>query len=127
MSPRKHAGFTLVEISIVLVVVALMLGGLVGALGARQESAASRETQTRLHEIREALLGFAAAEGRLPCPAAPDSSGSESPAGGGACNNSYDGFVPGITLGIGPTDAQGYVLDAWNKRIRYAEIGRAHV
>ncbi len=117
---RAAGGFTLTELAIVLVIVALLIGGMLIPLSAQRDVQAANDTQRQLAEIRDALLGFAAANGRLPCPASPNVTGVENPAGGGACANSWNGFLPGITLGIGPTDAQGYVLDAWGNRIRYA-------
>jgi prepilin-type N-terminal cleavage/methylation domain-containing protein len=119
LAPHQR-GFTLVELSIVLVIVSLLLGGMLMTLGAQQDIANGKETEKRLSDIRDALLGFAAANGRLPCPASPASTGVENPVGGGACVNAWDGFLPGITLGIGPTDAQGYAVDSWGNRIRYA-------
>jgi hypothetical protein len=85
-----------------------------------------------LEDIREALIGYAIANGRFPCPAAVSSppsaldSGQE-PAGSdaisGACP-SYAGYVPGKILGLNNLDSQGFALDAWGStpqsRIRYA-------
>jgi prepilin-type N-terminal cleavage/methylation domain-containing protein len=116
----KHSGFTLTEMAIVMVIMALLIGGMLAPLSAQRDIQNINSTQRQLSDIREALLGFAAANGRLPCPASPASTGVENPAGGGACVNPKDGFVPGTTLGIGPTDSQGYALDAWGNRIRYA-------
>lgn len=113
-------GFTLVEMAIVLLIVTLLLGGLIIPLSAQVDQRNTTETQRTLASIQEALIGFALSNGRLPCPASPTSSGQESPIGGGACTNPYDGFVPAATLGISPVDSQGYALDAWNNRIRYA-------
>lgn len=115
-----HAGFTLTELAIVMVIMALLIGGMLVPLSTQRDIQNTNNTQKQLSEIREALLGFAAANGRLPCPASPATSGIENPAGGGACASANNGFVPGATLGIGPTDSQGYVLDAWGNRIRYA-------
>lgn len=127
MLPRSVArqrGFTLAELAVVLLIVVLLLGGLLVPLAAQVEARKMTETQRTLADIGEALLGFAAAQGRLPCPAAGGATGAESPAGGSTssvpCNNPYDGFVPGITLGITPVDDAGYVIDAWGQRIRYA-------
>ena len=122
MRPVKQSsrGFTLVELSIVLIIVALLTGGLLMSLGAQREVQAIRDTEARLASIQEALLGFAAANGRLPCPATSTSNGVEDPAGGGTCSAPYDGFVPAVTLGITPVDTQGYTVDAWGRRIRYA-------
>ena len=116
---RPQTGFTLTELAIVLVIVALLTGGLMISLTTSRDIANEKETQKQLASITEALLGFAIAQQRLPCPAAPNATGIESPAGG-ACTNPFDGFLPGIALGLAPTDAQGYVIDAWGNRLRYA-------
>jgi prepilin-type N-terminal cleavage/methylation domain-containing protein len=117
---NSENGFTLVELSIVLVIVALLVGGMLIPLSAQRDIQNTNETQRQLASINEALLGFAAANGRLPCPASPATSGTENPASGGACINTWDGFVPAVTLGITPTNAQGYVIDSWGNPIRYA-------
>lgn len=119
-SPSHHRGFSLVELAIVLVVVSFLAGGLIVTLSAQMELANNSETQRRLADARQALIGYAAANGRLPCPAAPGTTGIEAPAVGGNCTNPWDGFLPGITLGLGPTNEAGYVLDAWGNPIRYA-------
>ncbi|MDQ5916609.1 MAG: hypothetical protein QG584_2503, partial [Pseudomonadota bacterium] len=93
-------GFTLVELTIVLVIIALLAGGMLVSLSAQQESAARSTTERRITEVIEALSGYAAANGRLPCPAAPASTGVESPLGGGDCANDWDGFVPARTLSL---------------------------
>lgn len=116
-------GFTLIELAIVLFVVALLLGGMLLPLAGQQDIRNFGDTQKILAESRDALLGFAMAHDRLPCPAvAPN--GVESPLGGGACTNPHNGFLPAATLGLSPVDAQGYRLDGWGgetiNRIRYA-------
>ena len=116
MSP----GFTLIEMAIVLMIVGLLLGGLLVPLSAQMDQRNNSDTQKALSEIKEALIGYALANGRLPCPAAPNTTGVESPIGGGACTNFYNGFVPAATLGLAGTDSAGYALDAWGNRIRYA-------
>lgn len=119
----KPSGFTLVEMAIVLVIVGLLLGGLLMPLGAQVEQHKISETQKALDEINQALIGFAVANGRLPCPASATSNGIESPLGGGVCTNPFNGFLPSVTLGLSQTDSQGYAVDAWGltqNRIRYA-------
>ncbi|MHB9116934.1 MAG: type II secretion system protein [Burkholderiales bacterium] len=119
----SERGFTLVEMAIVLVIVGLLLGGMLMPLSAQIDQRKIGDTQKTLDGIKEALIGFAVANGRLPCPASPTSNGVESPVGGGACSNPYDGFLPAATLGITPTDSSGYAVDAWGlqqNRIRYA-------
>jgi prepilin-type N-terminal cleavage/methylation domain-containing protein len=120
MSQLKSRGFTLVELSIVMVIIALLASGLFMTLTAQIDNVAASETRRRLDDAREALLGYAAANGRLPCPAIGEATGHESPPGGGVCNDNWDGFLPAATLGLGPTDSNGYALDGWNNPIRYA-------
>lgn len=132
--PRRITGFTLVEMAIVLLIVALLLGGLIPAISSQVEQQRTNETRKTLEEIKEALIGYALANGRLPCPAF--SSGQESfcttdtyPCTGsassvvqthGRCTNPHNGFLPAVALGVTPTDSQGYALDGWSNRIRYA-------
>jgi prepilin-type N-terminal cleavage/methylation domain-containing protein len=116
---RRQSGFSLVELAVVLAIVGLLLGTAMYTLSAQSEQRAREDTLRTLDQAREALLGFAVANGRLPCPASATSNGIESPTSG-ACTNPYDGFLPAVTLGFQPVDSQGFALDAWNNRIRYA-------
>jgi prepilin-type N-terminal cleavage/methylation domain-containing protein len=117
-NPAREQGFTLVEMAMVLAIVALLLTGLVPTISGQLEQRRSAETKKQLEEIQQALIGFAIINGRLPCPA-PQGSGTESPAGGGACDNSYNGVVPGATLGLSSLNENGEVLDGWDNPIRY--------
>lgn len=128
------AGFTLVELSIVLIIVALLIGGMLVPLSAQRDLQNTNETQKQLADVKEALLGFAAVQGRLPCPATPTSTGRESfctnevgvcteqfavPAHG-RCSEFFNGFVPAATLGLSPTNSQGLAIDSWGNPLRYA-------
>ncbi len=129
-------GFSLIEMAVVLFVTAMLLGSILIPLQTQVESRNYDQTQRILEQAREALLGYAAANGRFPCPASTVSNGAEdfNVGGGGTpatgiCDvtltgtNAYVGFLPAVTLGFTPTDAQGYALDAWGlsqNRIRYA-------
>lgn len=68
---RSHAGFSLVELTIVLVIVALLAGGLMFGMTGQREQLQNKEAHQQLDFIRDALLGFAMSNGRLPCPADP--------------------------------------------------------
>ncbi|KXS33489.1 MAG: General secretion pathway protein H [Candidatus Gallionella acididurans] len=117
MSP----GFTLIEMAIVLFIVALLMGGLLPTLTSQIEQRRNSDTSKQLNEIKDALIGYAVINGRLPCPASPTSNGAESPVGGGNCTNFYNGFVPAATLGLsGTTDSSGFLIDSWGNRIHYA-------
>jgi type II secretory pathway pseudopilin PulG len=113
-------GFALIELALALVIVALFLGAIMVPLTTQVEQRKISDTQRTVEDIKEALIGFAIVNGRLPCPAAPSATGTESPAGGGVCTNFYNGFVPGATLGLTPTDDQGYAIDGWGQRLHYA-------
>lgn len=127
---RPQRGFTLTELAVVFTIVALLLGGLIYTLSAQMQQRDIDTTTRRLEEAREALIGFAIVNGRLPCPAqapfAPpfnnslaNGVGVESPAGGGACTDGYTGFLPARTLGLA-ANTNGYALDGWGNPIRYA-------
>lgn len=134
-------GFTLLELAIALFIITLVLGALLVPLTTQIAQRRISDTQKTLDDLKEALLGFAVSNTRLPCPASATSNGVESfctsatpnPCGAelltyqahGRCFAQYDGFVPGITLGLAATDAQGYAVDAWGTRIRYAVTASA--
>ncbi len=69
--PRRQVGFSLIELAIVLVVVALLSGGLLMSLSGQQDRVLQKEAEDQQALIRETLLGFAITYGRLPCPADP--------------------------------------------------------
>ncbi|MDA0224497.1 MAG: hypothetical protein O2975_00140 [Proteobacteria bacterium] len=104
----------------VTAIVGLLLGSLTYTLSAQVEQRNRSETDRRLAEARELLLGFAIARGRLPCPSTVASAGDEAPVGGGICTTNYAGFLPAKAIGFQPTDAAGFAVDAWGNRIRYA-------
>jgi len=130
-------GFTLVEIAIAIFIITLLLGSILVPLTTQVENRNYDNTQRILDQAREALLGFAAANGYFPCPASATSNGQEAvgfnhsaattcPAAVGIAgvNNMYYGFLPAATLGFTPVDSNGFAVDAWGlspyNRIRYA-------
>jgi prepilin-type N-terminal cleavage/methylation domain-containing protein len=126
----SQKAFTLVEVAIVLVIVGLAIGGILSTLSAQVEQQKFNETRNTINNVKEALLGYAMANGRFPCPALQQTTpptlpitAVESPSNastGVACTNYLNGYVPGVTLGLTPTDTYGYVLDGWNNPVRYA-------
>lgn len=108
-----QSGFSLIELAIVLVVVALLLGGLLVPLTMQIEQQKIRETQKTMEEIKEALMGYAIAKGNLPCPAKSATDGSEDRTGTICTANKRSGFIPWAELGVGEHDA-------WGRRFRYS-------
>ena len=109
----RQKGFSLVELTIVLVIVALLSGGLMMTLSSQRNQAQNNEALSQLQLINDALLGFAMTNGRLPCPADPgiataSGAGSEDKpaAPNPACNREH-GVVPWQTLGIKESDPWG--------------------
>jgi type II secretory pathway pseudopilin PulG len=125
-----QAGFTLVELAISVFIITLLLGTILIPLATQVEQRQINETQKLMDDIREALLGFAATNGYLPCPdlqqpGAPGvpNDGIEDvfPVGnvnagrciGVAADASVTGNLPWATLGLGSQDT-------WGNRFRYS-------
>ncbi|WP_370868244.1 type II secretion system protein [Sulfuriferula sp.] len=108
-------GFTLIEMAIVLIIITLVVGGALVPLGAQIEQRQRAETQKTLDEIKEALIGYAVSQGKLPCPSAvvptiPNGVATAS------CSGIATGYIPWDTLGVNNKDAWGnlihYAVDA---------------
>ena len=115
----RHAerGFTLVELAVVIAIVALLLGAILLPLATQQQLRKNKEAERDLREIKEALIGFAVANGRLPWPDrsfSPD--GVEDPPAGFPTPGVLavpctvcEGLLPWATLGLAPTDPWGRI------------------
>lgn len=114
------AGFSLVELAIVLVIVGILMLSLIRTLSSQVEQRNFDDTRRYLEQARELVLAFAIVKGRLPCPATATSSGDEWPTGGVACATNYGGWLPARAIGYQQVDSGGYAIDAWGNRIRYA-------
>ncbi|UCD68213.1 MAG: prepilin-type cleavage/methylation domain-containing protein [Betaproteobacteria bacterium] len=111
---RKCAGgFSLIELSFTIIVIALLLGGLLVPLSTQVDQRHYARTEKQLEHIHEALIGFALANRHLPCPAVSATNGSEDRDTSTNQCTKRDGFVPWVTLGVTPADA-------WNNLIRYS-------
>lgn len=114
-NPAQQQGFSLVEMSIVLVILGLLMAGLIPSLSAQMESQHINQTRKSLGEIQEALIGFAISNGRLPWPACGTIASGQanagielSPASAVSIGCTSDtAVVPWATLGTGETDAWG--------------------
>lgn len=101
-------GFSLIELSIVMVIVALLSSGLIFGLGAQRTASANADARRQLDNIGETLSGFAIVNGRLPCPAKPTLSSGDANAGLEDCGIAGGhGVLPWATLGLPETDPWG--------------------
>jgi len=131
------AGFSLVELAIVLFIVGLLMLSLMSTLSSQTEQRNFEETRRRLEQARELLLAYAIVNRRLPCPARSNSAGAEVRDAAGECKNTSGaivedhfggtlsdgtdgGLLPAVTMGFQPVDNAGFAVDAWGNRIRYA-------
>lgn len=119
-SRKNTKGFTLIEISIVLLIVSILLGYTIALYPVQQELKKYRVAHEEMDGIIEAIYAYAQVNGRLPCAASlSEPNGIADPDNGKACNSWY-GFLPAKTLGIdGRYDASNSLLDPWGNRYRY--------
>lgn len=108
---NRYSGFTLIELAVSMFIIALLLGAVLVPLATQVEQRQISETQKTLEDTKDALVGFALANGYLPCP---DTTGDgiADPATSTATCPNTEGFLPWATLNVG----QG---DAWGNRLRY--------
>ncbi len=128
---KTQSGFTMLELSIVLVIVALITGMSTMATLSMMESAKQAATEKKLDEIERALYAFRVKNNRLPCPAQLSLATSNANYGLesqplGVCTTGTpaattldifgaEGMVPARTLGI----PDSYMYDGWGRRIKY--------
>lgn len=97
--------------AVVLMIVGLLLGGMLVPLSAQMTQRNVSDTQKTLSEIKEAIIGYAIVNGRLPCPARANIATGNTNAGMVDCSLTT-GVLPWATLGVSETDA-------WGRRFTY--------
>jgi type II secretory pathway pseudopilin PulG len=112
----------LIELAVGLVVTAILLASILVPLNTQVEERQVSGAEKAMESIREALLGFAAVNGYLPCPDIVSSNDGveDFVAGTGLCSGisgtTAHGSVPWASLGLSDT------RDPWGNRYRYAVI-----
>lgn len=128
---RLKSGFTVLELSVVLIIISLMVGSTLILGNVRIEQEKVESTKSRIALIEKALISYGEINQRLPCPSYPTYKSGDAMFGvesatPGNCrtgtpnttwftSDSAIGSVPAATLGL-PSDA---MYDAWGRRFTY--------
>lgn len=125
-----RAGFTLIEMAIVLVIIGLIVGAGVTTIVPILQSSKVNDATAKLNKIADALLVYGMRYACLPCPAngalatGGANNGQSLDGGGaavaaGACTanvcTTANGVVPWLALGLAEAD----ITDPWGNRISY--------
>lgn len=133
---KKHsyicAGYTLIELSIVLAIVGVMLASGITLLAQKSEAEKHRVTIDHLNEIEAAIQAFYDRNGRLPCPAYGDARiEDETAASGGefGVEVAYDVDadqcvdIPNGARGVAPVRTLNLpdevMFDGWGRKLSY--------
>ena len=102
---RKHAGFTLIELAVVLVIIGIIVSIIASVLPSLIQSGKIKKAQAILEKSDYALQGYSLANHRLPF-ADSDGDGQED-------TNTYLGYLPYLTLGLSSGN------DVWGNTLQY--------
>ncbi|MBA3581429.1 MAG: type II secretion system protein [Gammaproteobacteria bacterium] len=116
---KKHQGFTLIELSLVMIILSILATGLIASARTYWIQSSINEARKTTQQMKQIIMAFAIIEKRLPCPDAngfPGSGVAGPPDGqedrvAGACVGEK-GFFPSVTLGVSR-------LDPWGQPYRY--------
>lgn len=126
----RNAGFSLVEVAIVICIGGILLGMFGTSLVNTIVNTKLKNTQTNLKEVDEAIRLYAAVNNRLPCPAsltvAAETAqyGRETDCSNGATPGTFQSGTHNVRTGMVPTrtlnlpDAHGF--DGWGSRLIYS-------
>lgn len=119
---RSLSGFSLIELSVVLIILSLLASSVVPGLKQQQEIRNFRHAQQKLEFAREALLSYALLQGALPCPDwSFDPQSTNYGFAAETCTSpGSEGWLPFKTLGIAESDTwQGTTGTSSSERILY--------
>lgn len=121
---KVNSGFSLLELSVVISITAIVVATTVNVIGDRTAEDRNLDTIGKLEYIARALQVYSTANTELPCPADITDTLNDNNFGVADCatalesvdsGNVHGGMVPVTTLGL-PTE---YSFDEWGRRIVY--------
>lgn len=112
LSVKRQAGFSLVELALVLMIVGLLTAGTLSALSSQREQVKYADSEQALVQTKQALLSFLVVNGFLPCP---DSTGDGLENRSNQACDAVAGEVPYRDIGLRLAD----VRDGFGNRLHY--------
>lgn len=139
----QQAGFSLIELSIIITVLALFAAGIMSTQRVTTETKQVDVVTDEIKTIRKALAYYAKKKGFLPCPArrdlppenasfglstdcntaAPSGVTDVTPSGGAGTDALRIGMLPVRTLGL----PEKYAFDQWDSRYTYVSVKRLSI
>ncbi len=136
---KNNSGFSLVELSLVMVISSVIIGHLLGFATEKQHDSKLKSTKDNFSIVEEAISDFLIKNGRLPCPSSftediySSNSGIENLSSDklsciGTVTNPYESTTANDFLAIGtiPTKSLGIpddlALDSWGRRMTYVAV-----
>lgn len=122
---RMQQGFSLIELSMVLVIIAILIGSALTSGKSRLTFAQMNQTQQKLDKIEAAVAAHLALNGFLPCPAVGSLASGVAGFGDADCAGTLvDTADPDVHVGMIPINAlnlsDDFLLDGWDHRFTYA-------
>lgn len=115
-SLKKHRGFSLIEMAIVLMILGLIGSASLSFLGHLCKTKPIKETQKKQKILMAILAQHKKQYGYLPCPTIPGTKGKNK----ASCPGATLGIVPYGELGLGKEDA----MDAYHRYFTYGIVSR---
>ncbi|WP_160326935.1 type II secretion system protein [Thiomicrospira sp. XS5] len=109
---KQQAGFSLIELALVLMIVGLLTAGTLSVLSSQREQVSYADSNQALAQTKQAVLSFLVVNGFLPCP---DTTGDGLENRTNQACEAVSGEVPYRDIGLRLAD----VRDGFGNRLRY--------